>query len=96
MSRLITEADVLAGRAIDPIVVDAGTNITPAAVDRAARMGIRVVWARAGAACGVPPERGSAPLAVAELPDGQYLVHVARGQARIFRLTDGGPVPFGA
>lgn len=41
--RLITEADVLAGRVESPIVLDEGTVITPSARDRALSRGIAVV-----------------------------------------------------
>ncbi len=99
-ARLITDADVREGRAGDPIVVDADTNITPAALDRAAALGLRVIFARGrSAACGAPPREGAAPqaaLPVVHLPDGQYLVSVEHGQARVFRLTAQGPVPLEA
>jgi hypothetical protein len=44
--RLITESDVLGGRAGDPIVVDRDTILTPAASDAALRRGIRVEYRR--------------------------------------------------
>ncbi|MBI4878908.1 MAG: hypothetical protein HY812_04505 [Planctomycetes bacterium] len=99
-ARLITDADVREGRAGDPIVVDADTNITPAALDRAAALGLRVVFARGGGAPGAArPDGGAlarAALPVLQLPDGQYLVSVDHGQARVFRLTAQGPVPLEA
>jgi hypothetical protein len=89
--KLITEQDLQDGRLGDPIVIDAETAITPSALDRAALLGLRVVFARER---GVAPHHSqSAALPVVELPDGQYLVHVNRGQTRIFRLTPTGPVP---
>jgi len=41
--RLITDADLRAGRVSGPIVLDEGTLITPAARDRAAALGIPIV-----------------------------------------------------
>lgn len=43
-ARLITEADVTKAGAGGSIVVDADTRITPAALDRAHRLGIAVEW----------------------------------------------------
>jgi len=91
--KLITERDVQDGRLGDPIVIDAETAITPSALDRAALLGLRVVFARERGVAPPRPHSQSAALPVVELPDGQYLVHVNRGQTRIFRLTPTGPVP---
>lgn len=61
--RLITDADVLAGRVTSPIVLDEGTVITPAARDRALSRGITVVERDAPrpagqAAAAAPPAPG--------------------------------------
>jgi hypothetical protein len=49
VKKLITDRDVLDGSVSGRIVLDAGTLITPAARDRAARMGIEIVEAGAPA-----------------------------------------------
>ncbi|MFH0946131.1 MAG: hypothetical protein V2A76_13105 [Planctomycetota bacterium] len=93
MAKLITEQDVRDGKVGDPIVIDADTRITPSALDRAAMLGIRVKYSDPGKpseACHIARD---AALPVVHLPDGQYLVHVNRGQTRVYRLTPGGPVP---
>ena len=93
MVKLITEQDVRRGQLGDPIVIDAETAITPSALDRASLMGIRVVFSReTGSARPLHGARQTG-LPVVQLPEGQYLVHVDRGQTRIFRLTPKGPVP---
>lgn len=93
MAKLITEQDVRDGKVGDPIVIDADTRITPSALDRASLMGIRVVYGEPGESAGQSHIARGAALPVVHLPDGQYLVHVDRGQTRIYRLTQGGPVP---
>lgn len=95
-ARVITEADVRDGKAGDPIVVDERTAITPSALDAATRLGVRVVWRRTGEAERSAPGAGAgvARVPVLQLPDGQYLVHVQGGRARVFRVTPKGPVPF--
>jgi hypothetical protein len=44
-ARLITESDVRAGRITNPLVIEPGTLITPAALDAAFVRGIRVIYA---------------------------------------------------
>lgn len=87
-AKLITEDDVRRRRAGDPIVLDEQTRITPSARDLAHVRGIAIVEAGSAAT----PSRTAIP--VLHLPDGQYLLHVDRGRARVFRLTPNGPIPF--
>ncbi len=92
MSRLITDADVREGRVENPLVIDERTTITPAALDRACHLGIRVVYARGGEAAPAAAAE-SADVPVLHLPDGHYHVVVDRGRARVYRLTRNGPIP---
>lgn len=50
MKRLITDRDVSSGAVSGPIVLDGSTILTPAARDRALRMGLAIVEAGAGGA----------------------------------------------
>lgn len=102
-SRLITEHDVRSGVAGDPVVIDAGTTITPSAIDAADRIGLRVIWERGSSdseeSVGGARSRGTAQGAdvpVVNLPDGRYTVIVEGGRARITRETNRGSVPLEA
>jgi hypothetical protein len=57
--RLITDADIRAGRVANPIVLDEGTLLTPAARDRAVAAGIEIVerdgLSASSATAGPPP-----------------------------------------
>lgn len=80
--RLITDADIRAGRVASPIVLDEGTLLTPAARDRAVAAGIEIVE-RGGV--GATPEQHAAPAPVAQ--------HVHRAQAAPASAAPSGPPP---
>lgn len=99
-SRVITEADVRAQSGRAPIVVDESTAITPSALDLADRRGIPVIWKRGGpaqaggAGASEPAEGPRLDPPLRGLPDGDYLVRVRGGRARVWRLVgDGREIP---
>jgi hypothetical protein len=67
VKRLITDRDLLSGAISGTIVLDGSTILTPAARDRALRMGLQIVEAGTGAwhalaptaACAAPPAAGA-------------------------------------
>ncbi len=73
-ARLITEADVREGRAGNPIVVDAGTVITPSALDAAHARGIAVEYRRDAPRFGsnATPIANSTPAAPAPSPRDEH------------------------
>lgn len=85
--RLITDADVLAGRVEQPLVIAPGTLITPAARDRAAALGLAIIEGAAE----VAPSPPAVPSAAGSscgcgcggpglgLEDGLYLVRISAG-----------------
>jgi hypothetical protein len=89
--RLYTEASVAALAPGSELVLAKGDVATPSALDRAFERGIRVRWAS---------ERGgggaTGALEALLAADGSYVVEVAGGRARVFRLAEGGPVLVGA
>lgn len=87
--RLYTEASIAALAPGSELVLAKGDVATPSALDRAFERGIRVRWASDG---------GRAPGALDQLlaADGSYVVEVAGGRARVFRLEPQGPVLVGA
>lgn len=87
--RLYTEADVSRLAAGSELVLGPGEIATPAALDLAFRRGIPVRWSDGPAVEPQPATPWSRLLA----EDGTYVVEVRAGRARVFRLTDAGPVP---
>lgn len=97
--RLITEADVRRMAPGGVLRLDAETIATPAALDVAFERGVRVQRGSASAAPGGvgdsgAPQRECLWHAMLEA-DGTYVVQVVNGVARVTRLEDSGPVPFG-
>jgi hypothetical protein len=75
------------------VVIDDGTVITPAALDLAFTRGIQVVYRRSNAHAaekGPSKEQGVIKEKTAGLKDGDYLVQIREGQARIFEIRDEG------
>jgi hypothetical protein len=99
--RLITEEDVRGLPAGAEIALSKGDVITPAALDHAFERGIRVRWPGSGASASAASR--SAAVAGGALShtsgvwlqllaqDGQYVVEVRGGRARVHRLTNGAP-----
>ena len=94
--RLYTEANVRELPAGSELVLGQEALATPAALELAFARGIRVRWSdgtsTSGASAAAPADAGLRRL-LAE--DGEYVVQVRGGRARVFRLAAGGPVLVG-
>jgi hypothetical protein len=87
--RLYTEEDVRRLAPGSELVLGGAALATPAALDLAQARGVHVRFDRAAPTPMTDPSPWNAMLA----RDGSYLVHVAGGHPRIFRIEDTGPVP---
>jgi len=87
-NRLYTEDDVRRLADGTELVLGAGEIATPAALDLAFQRGIHVRWSDEPAS----PPRPSASWSDVLGRDGTYVVLVRAGCARVFHLTDAGPV----
>jgi hypothetical protein len=94
--RLYTEANVRELPAGSELVLGKEAIATPSALDLAFARGIRVRWSDGtsspGASAAAPADSGLRKL-LAE--DGEYVVQVKAGRARVFRLGSSGPVLVG-
>jgi hypothetical protein len=95
--RLITESDVRALARGGELVLSKDVIATPAALDAAFERGMRIVR--------VEKSAEAAPAAVAPASnlwqrmhqgEGTYVVQVKNGRATVSRITDQGPILFGA
>jgi len=92
--RLHTEASVRELAKGSELVLGPNEIATPAALELAFARGIRVRWSDGPAAPAAAAT--TSPLWKTMLgADGQYVVEVAGGRARVFRLAAGGPVLVG-
>lgn len=91
--RLYTEANVRELPAGSELVLGKDSIATPAALELAFARGVRVKWADGtstpAASAAAPADAGLRKL-LAE--DGEYVVQVKGGRARVFRLAASGPV----
>jgi hypothetical protein len=91
--QLYTEASVRELSAGSELVLGKEAIATPAALELAFARGIRVKWSDGssspGASAAAPADAGLKKL-LAE--DGEYVVQVKGGRARVFRLAASGPV----
>jgi hypothetical protein len=91
--RLYTEANVRELPAGSELVLGKEAIATPAALELAFTRGIRVKYgdgtSTPGASAAAPAEAGLRKL-LAE--DGEYVVQVKQGRARVFKLAASGPV----
>lgn len=90
--RVITEADVLKMTAPGELVVDENSLLTPAAYDTACLKGLKVIFRRRSASSS--KEKGGFEKKIPDLKNGDYLLQIREGQARIFRIEDNGVVPY--
>ena len=94
--RLYTEMNVRELPAGSELVLGKEAIATPAALELAFARGIRVKYgdgtSTPGASAAAPADAGLKKL-LAE--DGEYVVQVKSGRARVFRLASGGPVLVG-
>jgi hypothetical protein len=91
--RLYTEVDVRELRAGSELVLGKDAIATPAALELAFARGVRVRWGdgtSTPAMSAAAPAEGGLKKLLAE--DGEYVVQVKGGRARVFRLAAGGPV----
>lgn len=95
--RLYTEANVRELPAGSELVLGKEALATPAALELAWARGIRVRWSDGSATpgSGTAPSAGAPGLARLLAEDGQYVVEVRAGKARVFRLGASGPVLVG-
>lgn len=92
--RLHTEASVRELAKGSELVLGPNEIATPAALELAFARGIRVRWSDGPIA--PAPAATTSPLWKTMLgADGQYVVEVAGGRARVFKLAAGGPVLVG-
>ncbi|MFT5291944.1 MAG: hypothetical protein ACI8QS_003748 [Planctomycetota bacterium] len=92
--RLYTEDSVRALRPGSEIILGGDAMATPAALDLAFVRGVRVRWddgSAANSGCDCTSEQAQTWKHMLE-NDGEYVVKVQDGQARVFRLTPDGPV----
>ncbi len=92
---LVTEADVRRMAPGGELVLGPSRIATPAAIDAAFLMGIRVVHVAAGQASAAPGGAASALFARMKQQDGTYVVEVRGGRAVVTRLGPNGPEQFG-
>lgn len=92
---LVTEADVRRMAPGGELVLGPSRIVTPAALDAAFELGIRVVHVAAGAASAAPRAASAGLLARMKQQDGTYVVEVRGGRAVITRLGPNGPELFG-
>ena len=92
--RLYTEANVRELSAGSELVLGQDAIATPAALELAFARGVRVKWSD-----GTSTPSSSAAAAPGDVllekllaEDGEYVVQVKGGRARVFRLAAGGPV----
>jgi len=91
--RLYTEADVRELPAGSELVLGKEAIATPAALEAAHARGVRVRWGGSGpSAAGAPGAQGDGGLKKLLAEDGEYVVQVKGGRARVFRLAASGPV----
>jgi len=93
--RLHTEASVRELAKGSELVLGPNEIATPAALELAFARGIRVRWSDAAAAPAAAATTTSTLWKTMLGADGQYVVEVAGGRARVFRLAAGGPVLVG-
>lgn len=97
--RLYSEACIRDLAAGGELVLARGELITPAALDLAFARGIRVRWSdeapASSTASGKAPASPSPLWSTLLAADGNYLVEVKNGRARVFRLAAGGPTLVG-
>lgn len=91
---LVTEADVRRMAPGGELVLGPSRIATPAAIDAAFLMGIRVVHVAAGQASAAA-SAASALFARMKQQDGTYVVEVRGGRAVVTRLGPNGPEQFG-
>lgn len=89
---LVTEADVRRMAPGGELVLGPSRIATPAALDAAFALGIRVVQVSAGAASASPT---SGLMQRMKQQDGTYVVEVRSGRAVVTRLGPSGPEAFG-
>ncbi len=92
---LYTEADVAALEKGGVLVLGADAIATPAALDLAFAMGIRVRWSDGSTTPGSTNEHHDCLWHRMLGADGTYVVQVQDGRAVVSRLTETGPAPFG-
>lgn len=93
--RLISEGCVRDMAAGGELVVGPRDIVTPAALELAFARGIRVRWSDEGLATGGAPPASSSLWTSVLAADGNYVVEVRNGRARVFRLTASGPTLVG-
>jgi hypothetical protein len=93
--RLISEGCVRDMAAGGELVVGPHDIVTPAALELAFARGIRVRWSDEAPAAGGTPTVGSSLWTSVLAADGNYVVEVKNGRARVFRLTASGPTLVG-
>lgn len=91
----MTEADVRRMAPGSELVLGPSRIVTPAALDAAFALGIRVVHVAAGAASAAPQATSAGLMARMKQQDGTYVVEVRGGRAVITRLGPNGPELFG-
>ncbi len=94
--RLFTESDVRALPKGGELVLGKDAIATPSALDAAFELGIRVVQGAAKSAPDAAAAAQSGLWSRMHQGDGTYVVQVKNGRATVTRLTDQGPIPFGA
>ena len=92
---LVTEADVRRMAPGSELVLGPSRIVTPAAIDAAYLLGIRVVHVAAGQASAVTGAAPASVLGRMKAQDGTYVVEVRGGRAVVTRLGPNGPEPFG-
>lgn len=93
--RLICEADVLAMGPGEVLHLDAGTVVTPSALDAAHLRGIRVVRGGESASGRSPGTKKPCLWHRMLETDGTYVVQIIEGRATVTRIEPTGPTPFG-
>lgn len=92
---LVTEADVRRMARGGELVLGPSRIATPAALDAAFVMGIRVVHVAEGAASATTGAPSSALVQRMKQSDGTYVVEVRGGRLVVTKLGPNGPEPFG-
>ena len=93
--RLYTEANVRELPAGSELVLGKEALATPAALELAYVRGVRVRWADGSSTPGLAAGNAAGGVARLLAEDGQYLVQVQAGKARVYRLGPSGPVLVG-
>src|SRR5262245_5031532 len=93
--RLYTEANVRELPAGSELVLGKDAIATPAALELAFARGIRVRWGDGTSTPAASAAPAEAPLKKLLAEDGEYVVQVKGGRARVFKLGTSGPALVG-